>query len=233
MPHPSVLLVDDEQFFLNLQREFLQESPVSVITATGGREALALAREHHPGLIVLDFRMPEMDGGACCALLKADPFLRQIPVVMVVVEGKEQDCQLAFQAGCDAVITKPLDRRTFLHTGRRFLPDVERRHPRIPLSTLAFFRKGDESHHGTIEDISLFGVYVATRCTARVDDPIRLGFILPDSDIVECDARVAWVNQGHRRIKKNLLEGFGVEFVAISVEAADRVKRYVRQHTPR
>lgn len=233
MSQPSVLLVDDEQFFLTLQLEFLRESPVSVITASGGREALALAREHRPGLIVLDFRMPGMDGGTCCAALKADPFLRQIPVVMVVGEGKEQDCQLSFQAGCDAVITKPLDRRMFLHTGRRFLPDVERRHPRIPLNALAFFRKGDESHHGTIEDISLFGVYVATRCAVSVDDPIRLGFILPDSDIVECDARVAWVNQGHRRIKTNLQEGFGVEFVAIPADAADRVKRYVAQHTPR
>lgn len=233
MSEPSVLIVDDERFFLELQRDFLRESPVEVLTAGGGREAMELARAQRPGLIFMDFRMPEMNGAACCALLKADPGLRRIPVVMVVGEGKENDRQACREAGCDAVITKPLDRNEFLAVGRRLLPDVERRHPRIPYSALAVFRKGDESFHGTVEDISLNGVYLATRCEVLVDDRIRLGFVLPGTDLMETDARVAWVNLGHRRIKKELPEGFGVEFVGLPAEASELVKRLVTGNTPR
>lgn len=233
MPEPSVLLVDDEKFFLDLQRDFLGDSPVTVLTATAGREAFDLARTHRPRLIFMDYRMPEMDGAACCALLKTDPRLCRIPVIMVVGEGKVNDRRTCREAGCDALITKPLDRKEFLAIGRRFLPEVERRQPRVPCGTLTVFRRAGDSFHGTVEDVSLCGVYVASRCEVCIDETIRLGFMLPGTDFLEADARVAWINQGHRRIKKSLPEGFGVEFVDIPAAAADLVKRFVEGRTPR
>ncbi|WP_306536465.1 response regulator [Geobacter sp.] len=233
MKTPTILLVDDERFFLSVQRDFLKGSQVAVLTATGGEEALRIAREHRPDLIYLDCRMPEMDGAACCALLKGDKDLRTIPVVMSVQEGKERDREQCLTAGCDGIITKPFDRREFLETGRRFIPEVERRHPRIRCGSLAVFRRGSASHHGSIEDISFCGVYVVSRCDVGMEDRIRLGFFLPGSDLIETDARVAWINQGHRRIKPALPEGFGVEFIGIAADAADQVKRFIAESSPR
>ena len=227
MKAPTILLVDDERFFLDLQRDFLKGSPVAVITASSGEEALRIAREQRPDLIYLDCRMPEMDGAACCALLKGDRDLRAIPVVMMVQEGKERDRERCLAAGCDTIIAKPIGRREFLEAGRRFVPDVERRHQRIQCGSLAVFRMGDASFHGSIEDISFCGVYVGSRCEVGIEDRIRLGFFLPGSALIETDARVAWINQGHRRIKPALPEGFGVEFVGIAAEAADQVKRFI------
>ncbi|RNC72307.1 MAG: response regulator [Desulfuromonadales bacterium] len=229
MSNPSILLVDDEKFFLNLQQEFLKDSPVTILTASGGEEALDAIRRHRPNLIFMDFRMPDLDGATCCAILKNDPKLAAIPVVMVAAEGKENDRELCRKAGCDAIIAKPLDRRQFLATGRRFLPAVERRYARIPYSALAVFRKGESSFHGTIEDISLWGVYVASRCDVQIDERIRLGFVLPDTELLEAEARVAWVNLGHRRIKPAMPEGFGVEFTAIPDAARERVRMIVER----
>lgn len=233
MKAPSILLVDDERFFLAVQRDFLKGSPVAVVTASSGEEALRIARDRRPDLIYLDCRMPEMDGAACCALLKGDRELRTIPVVMMVQEGKEKDRKRCLEAGCDTIIAKPIDRREFLEAGRRFVPDVERRHQRIPCGSLAIFRIGSNSFHGSIEDISLCGVYVGSRCSVEIEDRIRLGFFLPGTDLIEADARVAWINQGHRRIKPALPEGFGVEFVGIAAEAADQVKRFIAASTQR
>lgn len=233
MGEPTVLLVDDEQFFLNLLCEFLGDSPVSVMTAESGPAALERARTHRPALIVLDYRMPDMNGAACCAQLKADPRLHRIPVIMVVGGGKDDDRLACRAAGCDAIITKPLDRREFLEVGRRFLPDVERRQLRISCGGLAIFRKDDVSFHGTVEDLSLNGAYVASRCDIMINETIRLGFILPGPVLVETESRVAWLNQGHHRIKKGLPEGFGVEFLDLTGETSDLVKRFVAENAPR
>ncbi|GLI37712.1 response regulator [Geobacter hydrogenophilus] len=233
MKPPSVLLVDDERFFLSVQRDFLKGSPIAVLSAPGGEEALRIAREQRPDLIYLDCRMPEMDGVACCTILKGDRELRTIPVLMMVQEGKEKDRERCLAAGCDGIIAKPIDRREFLEAGRRFVPEVERRHQRIRCGSLAVFRRGDASFHGSIEDISFCGVYVGSRCDVKIEDRIQLGFFLPGSDLIETDARVAWVNQGHRRIKPTMPEGFGVEFVGIAAEAADQVKRYIAAYVPR
>ncbi|AJE04452.1 response regulator [Geobacter pickeringii] len=233
MGEPTVLLVDDEQFFLNLLCEFLRESPVSVMTAESGPAALERVRTHRPALIVLDYRMPEMSGAACCARLKADPRLHRIPVIMVVGEGKDDDRLACRTAGCDAIITKPLDRREFLDVGRRFLPDVERRQLRVSYGGLAVFRKGDESFHGTVEDLSPNGAYVAARCNMEVDETLHLGFVLPGPVLVETESRVAWINQGHQRIKKGLPDGFGVEFLDLAKETSELVKRFVAENVPR
>ena len=230
MKVPSILLVDDERFFLSVQRDFLKGSPIAVLTASGGEEALRIARDQKPDLIYLDCRMPEMDGVACCEVLKGDRNLRTIPVLMMVPEEKERDRERCLAAGCDGIITKPIDRREFLEAGRRFVPEVERRHRRIPCGSLAVFRRGDGSFHGSIEDISFCGVYVVSRCTVGIEERIRLGFFLPGSDLIETDARVAWVNQGHRRIKQTLPEGFGVEFVGIAADAAEQVKRFIAEN---
>lgn len=233
MKMPSILIVDDERFFLSLQRDYLKDSPVKVLSATGGEEALRVAREQRPQLIYLDCRMPDMDGPACCAILKGDRDLRTIPVVMTVQEGKERDRERCLAAGCNIVIAKPIDRREFLEAGRRFVPDVERRHQRIRCDSLAVFRAAGASFHGTIDDISVCGVYVVSRCNVAIEDRIQLGFFLPDTDLIETNARVAWVNQGHRRIKQALPEGFGVEFVGITTEAAEKVKRFITANTER
>jgi CheY-like chemotaxis protein len=233
MKIPSILLVDDERFFLSVQRDFLKGSPITILTATGGEEALRIAREQRPDLIYLDCRMPEMDGAACCSILKGDRDLRTIPVVMMVLEGKEKDRERCLAAGCDGIISKPIDRREFLEAGRRFIPEVERRHQRIQCGSLAVFRMGGASFHGCIEDISFCGVYVCSRCDVGIEARIRLGFFLPGSDLIETDARVAWVNQGHRRINPALPEGFGVEFVGIAAEAAEQVKRFIAANTQR
>lgn len=232
MKTPVILLVENEPFFLSLLKDFLRNSPVTVLTATEGKEALRIAREQKPNLIYMNLRLPDMDGMACCEQIKGDSDLRSIPVIMMVKEGKEHAPKPGLAAGCDGVITKPVDRREFLEAGRRFIPQVERRHPRVRCAALAVFNAGGSSFHGSIEDISFRGVYVVSRCNIEIEDRIRLGFFIPGSDLIETDARVAWVNQGHRRVKPVLPEGFGVEFLSIAPNAFDQVKRFIASTSP-
>ena len=77
-----ILIVDDLQVFRDLQKNFLQNAGYIVETASSAREGLEKAHACPPHLILIDLYMPGMDGAACCAIIKKDPDLKNIPVVI-------------------------------------------------------------------------------------------------------------------------------------------------------
>jgi PAS domain S-box-containing protein len=116
----KVLVVDDEKDSRVLIAHYLEEFGCEVITAGGGEQGLALARQHSPDLITLDLIMPEMTGWEVLKRIKADPELRRIPVVVVsVVAGEGRGSLL----GAVDLVTKPFEREDLLrvlwrHLGR-------------------------------------------------------------------------------------------------------------------
>ncbi len=107
---PRVLIADDEPFQRILIRETLTEEPEFVFfEAENGAQALEQARREKPDLIILDIMMPDMDGLQVCRLLKADPRLNVIPVVMVTALNKEEDRVNALDAGADDFLSKPFE----------------------------------------------------------------------------------------------------------------------------
>jgi CheY-like chemotaxis protein len=102
-----VLVVDDDPVALDLLSVTLGKEGYRVIHARTGEEALEQARAHRPQAITLDVLMPRMDGWSVLVALKADPLLRDIPVIMVTVL---KDRGLAFSLGASDFMTKPVDR---------------------------------------------------------------------------------------------------------------------------
>ncbi len=229
MARPKILLVDDSRLFIEREKEFLQSCAVMIYTAHNGREALDLVRLVRPDLVFMDLRMPEMDGAACCAALKADPDMRGIPVVMVVTTEREDDLEKCTNAGCDHVIAKPVDRTAFLRAGHRFLPDFGRTELRLPCLTLVVFRLGKETFYGTSANLSTQGMFVAFDGRVETDDFVGLTFLVPGSSgaFVEATARIAWVNSGEPLPKPALPKGFGVEFATVTPDGAVAIAEFI------
>ena len=103
-----VLVIDDEETVRDLMRRFLTREGLEVVTARGGREGLALARELKPALITLDVLMPEMDGWSVLEALKTDPELAEIPVVMLTILDEPNK---GYALGAAEYVTKPVDRQ--------------------------------------------------------------------------------------------------------------------------
>ena len=104
----TVLIVDDTRVTRHLLQSILSKD-FRVIPAENGMEALALALEHLPDLIVLDVVMPEMDGYSVCRRFKADPRTASIPVIfLTALTGKSDETQ-ALEAGAIDFITKPIN----------------------------------------------------------------------------------------------------------------------------
>jgi two-component system chemotaxis sensor kinase CheA len=120
---PKVLVVDDQFTVRELQRSILRASGYRVEVACDGREALDALNTKEPfDLVVTDLQMPEMDGLALLAAIRADPEHSSLPVVIVTSRGSEEDRKRGAQAGADAYIVKDeFDQQALLETVERLV----------------------------------------------------------------------------------------------------------------
>ncbi|VAW01682.1 Pole remodelling regulatory diguanylate cyclase [hydrothermal vent metagenome] len=104
-----ILIVDDMEPNIRVLTAKLEAEYYEVLTATSGADAILLAREQLPDMILLDVMMPVMDGFETCRQLKRDPLTQHIPVVMVTALGEQSDRVDGLQAGADDFLSKPID----------------------------------------------------------------------------------------------------------------------------
>jgi two-component system cell cycle response regulator DivK len=93
-----------------------------MIEAENGEEALTQAAKHRPDLILMDIQLPVLDGYEATRRLKADPDLKNIPIVVITSYALSGDEQKARAAGCDAYVAKPYSPRALLAKIREFVP---------------------------------------------------------------------------------------------------------------
>ncbi len=113
MAGDSILVVDDNDMNLRLLRWLLEKNGYEVHTAGDARTARASIRAVHPRLVLMDIQLPDVDGLSLPREFKADPELRDIPIVAVTSYAMRGDQQKTIDAGCDGYITKPIDTKLF------------------------------------------------------------------------------------------------------------------------
>lgn len=122
----TVLIVDDERSIVDILKFNLEKAEFDTICAYDGREALKLAREKNPDLILLDVMLPYMDGFEVCKALRADG--SNIPIIMITAREEETDKVLGLELGADDYITKPFSVRELIarvKANMRRLPVVD------------------------------------------------------------------------------------------------------------
>ena len=104
--HKTILIIDDQPFFITMQQTLLKQQGYRVLSAGSGPEGLTRAKQQKPDLILLDIEMPGMDGFLVCERLKQDEELRHIPVIVLTATQDVKLDQKAFKAGAEATILK-------------------------------------------------------------------------------------------------------------------------------
>ena len=102
-----ILVVDDDENILNLEKTILEQKGFSVTTAGGGNEALKVLAQEGFDLILLDVMMPEVDGFTVCRKIKDDPRLKEIPVIFLTAKGGGEALAEGFESGAIMYINKP------------------------------------------------------------------------------------------------------------------------------
>lgn len=205
----KILLVDDVKLLIEIQKKFLANSHVQVLVANDGLEALETARRERPDLIIMDKYMPNMDGLTCCRVLKKDPLLGNIPVIMSTNATRGSDAKEYMDAGCADILAKPIDCKLFLNAIKKYMPDIERRSIRVPLELYVELQHNGSCYTVPTENLSLNGLFAVTDAKVSVQDEVRLSIRLPESTVpIEIKSRVVWQRNSSK-------PGFGVEFMEV------------------
>ena len=117
----KVLIVEDNDLNMKLFNDLLEAHGYHTLQTRDGVEALRLARQHRPDLILMDIQLPEISGLEVTKWLKEDDDLRAIPVIAVTAFAMKGDEEKIRGGGCEAYIAKPISVASFLRTVERFL----------------------------------------------------------------------------------------------------------------
>lgn len=227
----TILLVDDMRNFLDLETSFLRRTTSSLIFANTGVEAIRIAREKRPDLIMLDIEMPEMNGMEACRILKSDPNTQHIPIIMVTTLAKRRDECL--KLGANDFLVKPITEESFLGAITRLVPIRVRHLKRVPVSlpVTVTLKETLEKHSLRAKDLSEKGLFLL------MDTPLPLGtegtfvFTLPDRGrtLVETSGVVVRVVEPGN--PHNLTSGVGVELAGLTEKQRAAIAAFIEAST--
>jgi CheY-like chemotaxis protein len=118
---PKVLIVDDEPLNVDYIEQELADCNYQLITASNGREALDKIYSAQPDLVLLDLMMPVLDGFAVLAQVKADPSVRDIPVIIISAASDSRSVVKGIKQGAEDYLTKPVDGDLLLQKVKEYL----------------------------------------------------------------------------------------------------------------
>ena len=121
----KVLIVEDNELNMKLFHDLLEARGYNILQTREGMEALRLARQHRPDLILMDIQLPEISGLEVTKWLKDDESLAHIPVIAVTAFAMKGDEERIRAGGCAAYIAKPISVGHFLDTVKKYLEPAE------------------------------------------------------------------------------------------------------------
>ena len=105
----QILIVDDDALSCELLLECLDAAGYTAVAVTTAEECLQLVARHLPALILMDLRLPGLDGLSATRILKKVPSIRHVPIVATTAHAMKGDEDRIYAAGCDAYLAKPID----------------------------------------------------------------------------------------------------------------------------
>lgn len=222
---PKILLVDDVRAFLDLEISFLKRAECKIITAMDGLEALKLTKKEKPDLIFLDIEMPRMTGIEVLRIIKNDPELKDIPVVIVTALDKKEE---AMRAGADEFLKKPISENDILHMVKKYLGIPERREERISVSLPVLVKTSGKRIRGYTRDLSLTGAFIIMRDLVPVGSETEIELELPNDKKVKAFGTV--VREEREDVVGQLLTGIGVAFSRFSGSGQKDLSEFIKKH---
>ncbi len=221
----KILLVDDMRNFLDLEVSFLRRAESKIIMAKDGAEALKLAKIERPDIILLDLEMPKMNGIECCRILKSDPVLKKIPVVMVTSTEKRAE---SMKAGCDDFVRKPINESAFLEEIKKFVSMKVRKEDRYDISIEVHYTYKEKTVSAFSKDVSYSGLSIITKDIIPLNTLLSLNLLLSFDGKVEshpCKAKV--IRMFKEETDDHVVNGLGLELVEAASKTISAIKTFI------
>lgn len=121
MRYKKILIVDDDPVNLKMLKKVFNSNEFHVLLASGGYEAVNIAKNDHPDLIILDIMMPDIDGSEVARILKNDPLTQNIPIIFLSFLIKKEEEKYSSIRGGISLMAKPFNRNVLLNKARELI----------------------------------------------------------------------------------------------------------------
>jgi DNA-binding response OmpR family regulator len=145
----TILVVDDEQRLVSVVKAYLEQEGFRVVTASNGREAIHVARQEKPDLIILDIMMPEMDG---YDFLRVHRKEKETPIIMLTAKVADDEKVIGLELGADDYVTKPFKPRELIARVRAVLRRAGKTEPTPEVLRVGEIILDRDSHTVTVRD---------------------------------------------------------------------------------
>jgi len=223
----KILIADDMETFLRLEKMLLERSGYEILMAKSGPEAIKKIQSEKPSLVFLDLLMPEMNGDVVCRFVKSNKALKHIPVIMVTTKSDDESRERCTQAGCEDYITKPVTQRDLFDKINKFLSVDRRRAARALLRVEATATGESLSFSDFTYDVSEGGVFVETDSPLATGTEVDLVFSLSeDEGPIRAKGRVVHV-PSPEKLPRGRRPGMGIQFLNVAPRDVARIREYV------
>lgn len=193
-----------------------------IYIARDGVEAVALAKEKKPSLIVLDQNIPKLDTGACFSMIRNDVELRDTPVLLMTSETRERSTVAGRDANYCGILNKPLNVTEFYAAVQHCHQYAEkRRFLRAPMLLKVFTACNAEKRELFATNLSVEGMFLRTMEPYDIGTELDLVFSIDEEDPLELKARVVSMKSLSTEIKSE--PGLGLKFIDVPEDVRSRI----------
>lgn len=204
---PKILLVDDVDLFLELERSYLEGCGYDLITASSGEETLQRLDRIAPDLLLLDYYMPGINGDEVCRSIRRNERWGELPILMVTAAGKPDEVKKCLDAGCDDYVTKPVNKNELREKVQRLLGEVQRRTAeRVPVAMPVQLKERGKLHVVRAEDLSTTGAYLKSSVALDANATVELKLEANQGETLSIYGKI-------KRTEMDEKEGCGVYFI--------------------
>ncbi len=219
---PKILLVDDVDLFLELERSYLEGCDYDLVTASSGEETLQRLDKIAPDVLLLDYYMPGINGDEVCRAIRKSAKWAKLSILMVTAAGKPEEVQCCLDAGCDDYITKPVNKQELKEKVARLLGTVPRRtSERVAVKLPIQLQEGGRIHKVTAKDISASGVYLKSATNLEENTTVEMKLDGAQGEEISLYGKI-------KRSTQKDKEGCGVYFIYPDQHSKKVLDRLIR-----
>lgn len=225
----SILLADDSQTFLMYVGILVKRLGYQIYLAKDGVEAIKLAKEKKPSIIVLDYIMPRIDGSSCLSIIRKDNELMDTPVIILTSSDREAVSDECKKLGCCYFLRKPVNVTEFHSAIRKCLGSNNlRKNIRTSLNLRVSVTCGDEKRDLSALALSHEGMFLRTAAPFGVDTELNVIFSIDDEDPVDLKGKVIYTNKLSTELHTE--PGMGIKFIDVPEDIKYRLYYYVMEN---